>query len=72
MTACDVSISPDRKAGAIVDDHCDEILPYLFRDGSEAARFLEAAERVGLNLWPGMGRNELASYVNLWRDADKR
>lgn len=72
MTACKVLVSPSREAGAIVDENCDELLPLLFKSEGEASRFLEAAERVGLNLWPGMGRNELTAYVNLWRDADKR
>jgi hypothetical protein len=72
MIACRLLVTPQRDAGVIVDESKDEVLPLLFRDHSEATRFLEAAERVGLNLWPGMGRSELSAYVNLWRDADKR
>jgi hypothetical protein len=72
MTACEIFVSPDRRAGGIIDTAKDELLPFVFSDLNEATRFLEAAERCGLNLWPGMAKAELASFVRLWRDADKR
>jgi hypothetical protein len=48
------------------------VLPFVFDSISEASRFLEVAERVGLNIWPGMAKTDLAQMVYLWRDGAKR
>jgi hypothetical protein len=48
------------------------VLPFVFVDELEASAFLQVAERVGLNLWPGMSYADLMQYVQLWRDGAKR
>ncbi len=62
----------DKELGVLFDDELQIFLPFAFKNLKEAQRFLEAAERTGINLWGGMPNSDLKPLVALWRDADKR
>lgn len=62
----------DVEKGILFDEKAQAFLPFAFRDFKEAAAFLNAAERTGVNLWPGMPYNDIKPLVALWRDANKR
>jgi hypothetical protein len=49
-----------------------QLLPFVFDSSATAREFLDACERSGVNIWPGMAHDDMAKLFRLWHDARKR
>lgn len=72
MQGLPLPLTPESPNSVIYDPKTHRVLDFVFNHAYEAQEFLEACERSGVNLYPGMLHSDIASLVRLWRDASKR